>query len=164
MLNRIVIWIVFIALVNMYGAVRRASTLLAACAGASSFLLGLIWWQCGHLSLRAVQVQAALGVTGVEGGFRQGCEHILRVARHHSSTLSSLLQAILTDPLVTWAPSKQQASSKKVSFLLALLFINPLLCPGQPCKHCTSSLWHVCLLQGAGLHYCCSETACEGKK
>lgn len=61
-----------------------------------------------------VQIQAALGVTGVEGGFRQGCEHILRVARQHSGTLSSLLQAILTDPLVTWAPGKQQASSKKV--------------------------------------------------
>ena len=61
-----------------------------------------------------MQMQAALGVTGMEGGFRQGCQHILRVARQHSTTLSSLLQAILVDPLVAWAPDKQQAGTKKV--------------------------------------------------
>ena len=66
-------------------------------------------------------MQAALGVTGVEGGFRQGCQHIFRVAIQHSTTLSSLLQAILTDPLVAWAPDKLQAGSKKVVHLLAQL-------------------------------------------
>ena len=79
---------------------------------------------CNTLSCTVLQLQAALGITGVEGGFRQGCEHVLRVARQHSTTLSSLLQAILTDPLVAWAPDKQQAGSKKVGQLL-----DQLSCP-----------------------------------
>lgn len=76
-------------------------------------------WPNHSKVIEDMQMQAALGVTGVEGGFRQGCEHILRVSRQHSTTLSGLLHAILTDPLVTWAPGKQQASSKKVGRILA---------------------------------------------
>jgi phosphatidylinositol kinase/protein kinase (PI-3 family) len=59
-------------------------------------------------------MQAALGATGVEGAFRRGCEHIIRVARRHSTTLSSLLQSVLVDPLVTWLPDRDQAGTKKV--------------------------------------------------
>ncbi|KAL0054989.1 hypothetical protein WJX82_005498 [Trebouxia sp. C0006] len=58
-------------------------------------------------------LQAALGATGVEGAFRRGCEHIIRVARRHSTTLSSLLQSVLVDPLVTWLPDRDQAGTKK---------------------------------------------------
>lgn len=79
------------------------------------------FWQSTSSRQLQVLLQAALGVTGVEGGFRQGCEHILRVARQHSTTLMSLLKAILTDPLVSWAPDKQQASSKKVTVLSRLV-------------------------------------------
>ena len=90
-----------------------------------------------------MQMQAALGVTGVEGGFRQGCEHVLRVARQHSTTLSSLLQAILTDPLVTWVSDKQQAGSKKVRHLLAQhclpLLQNALVALQIPWWHAS---WH----------------------
>lgn len=64
-----------------------------------------------HLS---ATMQAALGATGVEGAFRKGCEHVMRVARRHSTTLSSLLQSVLLDPLVTWSPDRDQAASKKV--------------------------------------------------
>ena len=60
-------------------------------------------------------------MTGVDGSFRQGCEHILRVARKHSATLGSLLGSILRDPLVTWALDRQQAGSKKVSCYMAVL-------------------------------------------
>ncbi|KAL0031856.1 hypothetical protein WJX79_000268 [Trebouxia sp. C0005] len=58
-------------------------------------------------------LQAALGATDVEGAFRRGCEHVMRVARRHSTTLSSLLQSILLDPLVTWSPDRDQAGTKK---------------------------------------------------
>lgn len=61
-----------------------------------------------------MSMQAAMGATGVEGAFRRGCEHVMRVARRHSTTLSSLLQSVLLDPLVTWSPDKDQAATKKV--------------------------------------------------
>ena len=59
-------------------------------------------------------MQAALGASGVEGVFRRGCEHVMRVARRHSTTLSSLLHSVLLDPLVTWSPDRDQAGTKKV--------------------------------------------------
>ncbi|KAL0019463.1 hypothetical protein WJX77_007420 [Trebouxia sp. C0004] len=58
-------------------------------------------------------LQAALGATGVEGAFRRGCEHVMRVARRNSTSLSSLLQSVLLDPLVTWSPDRDQAGTKK---------------------------------------------------
>ena len=67
----------------------------------------------GNYSL-CLQMQAALGATSVEGSFRTGCEHIMRVARQYSSTFNALLQSILLDPLVSWASDRQQASTKKV--------------------------------------------------
>lgn len=90
-----------------------------------------------------MQMQAALGVTGMEGGFRQGCQHILRVARQHSTTLSSLLQAILVDPLVAWAPDKQQAGTKKVRPPAC----SPCACGSVCCNDSTApaAVWNVFL-------------------
>ena len=47
---------------------------------------------------------AAFGVWGVEGLFRQSCEHTLRVLRRGRETLLTLLEAFVYDPLVDWTP------------------------------------------------------------
>lgn len=78
-------------------------------------------------------MQAALGAAGMEGPFRKGCEHIMRVVMGHSATLHSLLQYLLLDPLVAWTPDRQQAGNKKVksdlhlNHVLSVLTQTPLL-------------------------------------
>lgn len=72
-------------------------------------------------------MQAALGAAGVEGPFRKGCEHIMRVVRGHSATLHSLLQSLLLDPLVAWTPDRQQAGNKKVKLDLHLKHVPSML-------------------------------------
>jgi hypothetical protein len=47
-------------------------------------------------------LQTALGVTGVEGTLRGGCEATLRVLRAHRRPLLALLEAFVFDPLVEW--------------------------------------------------------------
>lgn len=49
-------------------------------------------------------IVAAFGVWGVEGLFRQSCEHTLRVLRRGRETLLTLLEAFVYDPLVDWTP------------------------------------------------------------
>lgn len=44
------------------------------------------------------------GVSGVDGLFRQSCEHTLRVLRKGRETLLTLLEAFVYDPLVDWTP------------------------------------------------------------
>ncbi|KAH8420242.1 hypothetical protein KR009_007952 [Drosophila setifemur] len=44
----------------------------------------------------------ALGVTGIEGPFRLGCEYVLKVMRKERETLLTLLEAFVYDPLVDW--------------------------------------------------------------
>ncbi|XP_014676456.1 PREDICTED: serine/threonine-protein kinase SMG1-like [Priapulus caudatus] len=47
-------------------------------------------------------IETALGVTGIEGVFRNSCEHVLRVMRRGRETLLTLLEAFVYDPLVDW--------------------------------------------------------------
>jgi PI-3-kinase-related kinase SMG-1 len=49
-------------------------------------------------------IVSAFGVSGVEGLFRQSCEHTLRVLRRGRDTLLTLLEAFVYDPLVDWTP------------------------------------------------------------
>ncbi|XP_002099947.3 serine/threonine-protein kinase Smg1 isoform X1 [Drosophila yakuba] len=44
----------------------------------------------------------ALGITGIEGSFRLGCEYVLKVMRKERETLLTLLEAFVYDPLVDW--------------------------------------------------------------
>jgi phosphatidylinositol kinase/protein kinase (PI-3 family) len=46
-------------------------------------------------------MQAALGVTGVEGAFRSACQVSMQVLREHKPTLLALLDAFVYDPLVS---------------------------------------------------------------
>ena len=47
-------------------------------------------------------IVSVFGVSGVEGLFRQSCEHTLRVLRKGRETLLTLLEAFVYDPLVDW--------------------------------------------------------------
>lgn len=44
------------------------------------------------------------GLTGVNGVFRQSCEHTLEILRGGKETLLTLLEAFVYDPLVDWTP------------------------------------------------------------
>ncbi|XP_041828579.1 serine/threonine-protein kinase SMG1 isoform X2 [Melanotaenia boesemani] len=47
-------------------------------------------------------IEAALGVTGVEGIFRLSCEQVVQIMRRGRETLLTLLEAFVYDPLVDW--------------------------------------------------------------
>lgn len=51
-------------------------------------------------------IQAALGVTGVEGKFRHTCETVLNLLSENRELLFSLLQTFVYDPLVDWTLKK----------------------------------------------------------
>ncbi|XP_067639367.1 serine/threonine-protein kinase Smg1 [Eurosta solidaginis] len=50
-------------------------------------------------------LEEALGITGIEGTFRLGCEHVLKILRKERETLLTLLEAFVYDPLVDWTVS-----------------------------------------------------------
>ncbi|CAL4069482.1 unnamed protein product, partial [Meganyctiphanes norvegica] len=52
-------------------------------------------------------IEAALGVTGTEGVFRNACEQVLRTMRRGRETLLTLLEAFIYDPLVDWTPDSE---------------------------------------------------------
>ena len=64
-------------------------------------------------SSRIALVQAALGITGVEGVFRSACETTLSVLRGGAASLKALLAAIVNDPLVDWGVEGEGAAAKK---------------------------------------------------
>ncbi|KAF2349989.1 Serine/threonine-protein kinase SMG1, partial [Trinorchestia longiramus] len=56
-----------------------------------------------HVPYRMTQnIEAALGVTGVEGVFRHACEHVLATMREGRESLLTLLETFIYDPLVDW--------------------------------------------------------------
>ncbi|XP_004535156.1 serine/threonine-protein kinase Smg1 [Ceratitis capitata] len=50
-------------------------------------------------------LEEALGITGIEGTYRLGCEHVLKILRKERETLLTLLEAFVYDPLVDWTVS-----------------------------------------------------------
>jgi len=48
---------------------------------------------------------AGLGITGVEGLFSKGCEHVFRVLRSHSQYICGILNVLKYDPLYSWTLS-----------------------------------------------------------
>ncbi|XP_072167614.1 serine/threonine-protein kinase SMG1-like [Diadema setosum] len=53
-------------------------------------------------------IQAALGITGVEGNFRQSSEEVLKIMRKGRETLLNLLEAFVYDPLVDWTTANDR--------------------------------------------------------
>lgn len=47
-------------------------------------------------------IEAALGLTGIEGTFRANCEAVVSVLRKNKDILLMLLEVFLWDPLVEW--------------------------------------------------------------
>lgn len=56
-------------------------------------------------------LEAAMGVSGIEGIMRRGCEEILTVLRDQRQIIITLLQVLLYDPLFTWAITPAKAYS-----------------------------------------------------
>ncbi|XP_033630103.1 serine/threonine-protein kinase SMG1-like [Asterias rubens] len=52
-------------------------------------------------------IQSALGVTGVEGTFRQSAEEVLKIMKKGRETLLTLLEAFVYDPLVDWTTANE---------------------------------------------------------
>ncbi|KAL4241086.1 Serine/threonine-protein kinase smg1 [Mactra antiquata] len=60
------------------------------------------------VSFRLTQnIEAALGVTGIEGTFRLACEHVMKTLRKGRETLLTLLEAFVYDPLVDWTTGNE---------------------------------------------------------
>lgn len=82
-------------------------------------------------------LQAALGVCGTEGGFRQAAAATLGALRQHTATLSALLAAVVGDPLVPWsaAEGSEGSAARKV-----------------PCSNMLSTMlfFVYCLISGVG--------------
>ncbi|XP_034113609.1 serine/threonine-protein kinase Smg1 [Drosophila albomicans] len=55
----------------------------------------------------------ALGITGVEGAFRLGCEYVLKVMRKERETLLTLLEAFVYDPLVDWTVNDEANAMRR---------------------------------------------------
>uniref|UniRef100_A0A8D9A0V0 non-specific serine/threonine protein kinase n=1 Tax=Cacopsylla melanoneura TaxID=428564 RepID=A0A8D9A0V0_9HEMI len=51
----------------------------------------------------------ALGLSGVEGGYKRSCEYVLKVMKKGRETFLTLLEAFIYDPLVDWAPGHDTA-------------------------------------------------------
>jgi phosphatidylinositol kinase/protein kinase (PI-3 family) len=62
-------------------------------------------------------VQGAFGVTGVEGLYRSSCEAVLTSLRRNSQAVMLMMEAILLDPLVEWAPHREDAAANQVGTL-----------------------------------------------
>ena len=67
-----------------------------------------------HVPFRMTHtMQAALGVSGVEGTFSISCEGVMRVLRHSKETLLTLLEAFVYDPLVDWASAREREEERR---------------------------------------------------
>ena len=53
------------------------------------------------------------GPSGVEGVFRQCCEHSLRVLRDNRAAVQTVLEVLLHDPLYNWSVGPGRAASKQ---------------------------------------------------
>ncbi|KAL9656450.1 hypothetical protein ABK040_005215 [Willaertia magna] len=57
----------------------------------------------------------AMGVTGVEGVFRQSCEATLATCRKNKDTLMNVLETFIHDPLVDWRENKSKTTTNKLT-------------------------------------------------
>ncbi|XP_031619505.1 serine/threonine-protein kinase ATM [Contarinia nasturtii] len=56
---------------------------------------------------------SALGPSGVEGIYRKSCEKTMEVLRQNKSTILTIVEVLLHDPLYTWALTSNQASKRQ---------------------------------------------------
>lgn len=56
---------------------------------------------------------SALGTTGVEGVYRKSCEKSMEVLRQHKSTILTIVEVLLHDPLYSWALTSSAAAKRQ---------------------------------------------------
>ena len=84
-------------------------------------------------------LQAGLGLTGVEGAFRNGCEAAAVVLCDSSDTLTALMRAIVHDPLVVWGSDREGAAAKKARPHCRTDYAGsrlPCVCHASQHRHC----------------------------
>lgn len=58
-------------------------------------------------------VVAGFGVSGVDGVFRKSCEKTMDVLRQNKSTIVTILEVLLYDPLHMWTLTRKEASKRQ---------------------------------------------------
>lgn len=58
-------------------------------------------------------IVAGFGVSGVDGVFRKSCEKTMEVLRHNKSTIITILEVLLYDPLHMWTLTSKEASKRQ---------------------------------------------------
>lgn len=56
---------------------------------------------------------AAFGVSGVDGIFRKACESTMQVLRLNKTTIVTILEVLLYDPLYAWALTAKKAYNRQ---------------------------------------------------
>lgn len=56
---------------------------------------------------------SALGASGVEGVFRKSCEKTMEVLRQHKSTILTIVEVLLHDPLNAWTLTSSEAARRQ---------------------------------------------------
>ncbi|KAK4874732.1 hypothetical protein RN001_014092 [Aquatica leii] len=60
-------------------------------------------------------IEAGMGVSGVEGVFRKSCEYTLEVLKKNSETIISILEVLLYDPLYAWTVTPAEAYNRQLN-------------------------------------------------
>lgn len=58
-------------------------------------------------------IVAGFGVSGVDGVFRKSCEKTMEVLRQNKSTIITILEVLLYDPLHQWTLTSKEASKRQ---------------------------------------------------
>lgn len=58
-------------------------------------------------------IEAGMGVCGIEGIFRRSCEKTMVVLRQNKETIITILEVLLYDPLYAWTITASEAYSRQ---------------------------------------------------
>lgn len=58
-------------------------------------------------------IRSALGPCGVEGIFRKSCEKTMEVLRQNKSTILTIIEVLLHDPLYLWTLTSSKVSKRQ---------------------------------------------------
>jgi phosphatidylinositol kinase/protein kinase (PI-3 family) len=70
---------------------------------------------------------SAMGVCGIEGTFRTTCEQVMSVLRENASSLTSVLESFIYDPLASWRILKQKHRQCKQIYNLFIYVYNIMI-------------------------------------
>ena len=74
-----------------------------------------MWWSQKLMLMSVfIELQGALGLPGVDGEFRGSCYKMLESLRQNRQALALMMEAILKDPLLAWAPKLKDKAANQV--------------------------------------------------